>query len=72
MLEFQSFVLFLDIRARNENFGSSLLLANSPMSPKVVNGSFAAIYDHEDIVEEMGQIFRKCLSSSVIQDSPGM
>ncbi|XP_044738335.1 histidine decarboxylase isoform X2 [Chrysoperla carnea] len=65
-------VMLKDIRARNENFGSSLLLANSPMSPKVVNGSFAAIYDHEDIVEEMGQIFRKCLSSSVIQDSPAM
>lgn len=33
-----------DTREKNENFGTSLLLANSPMSPKIVNGSFAAIY----------------------------
>ncbi|XP_067004267.2 histidine decarboxylase [Anabrus simplex] len=37
-----------ETRQRNEHFGSSLLLANSPMSPKIVNGSFAAIFDHGD------------------------
>ncbi|XP_043681172.1 histidine decarboxylase isoform X2 [Vespula pensylvanica] len=41
-----------DTREKNENFGSSLLLANSPMSPKIVNGSFAAIYDATDVFEE--------------------
>lgn len=35
----------LETREKNEAFGSSLLLANSPMSPKIVNGSFAAIFD---------------------------
>ncbi|KAK9503635.1 hypothetical protein O3M35_010155 [Rhynocoris fuscipes] len=31
-------------KQRNELFGASLILANSPMSPKIVNGSFAAIF----------------------------
>ncbi|KAJ6642858.1 Histidine decarboxylase, partial [Pseudolycoriella hygida] len=39
-----------DTREKNEAFGSSLLLANSPMSPKVVNGSFAAIFDADEIL----------------------
>ncbi|XP_050585394.1 histidine decarboxylase isoform X3 [Bombus affinis] len=42
---------------KNENFGSSLLLANSPMSPKIVNGSFAAIYDTADVFEECTKAF---------------
>lgn len=40
----------LDTREKNEAFGSSLLLANSPMSPKVVNGSFAAIFDADEFL----------------------
>ncbi|XP_022915518.2 histidine decarboxylase [Onthophagus taurus] len=39
-----------ETKERNENFGTSLLLANSPMSPKIVNGSFAAIYDQGDVL----------------------
>lgn len=31
-------------------FGTSLLLSNTPMSPKVVNGSFAGIFEKEDSV----------------------
>lgn len=46
-----NFFFFLtDIREKNEAFGSSLLLANSPMSPKVVNGSFAAIIDADEFL----------------------
>lgn len=40
----------LDTREKNEAFGSSLLLANSPMSPKIVNGSFAAIFDTDEFL----------------------
>lgn len=40
----------LDTREKNEAFGSSLLLANSPMSPKIVNGSFAAICDTDEFM----------------------
>jgi histidine decarboxylase len=39
---------FTETRNWNNNFGASLLLANSPMSPKVVNGSFAALFDNGD------------------------
>lgn len=39
-----------DTREKNEAFGSSLLLANSPMSPKIVNGSFAAICDTDEFM----------------------
>lgn len=42
--------IFADTREKNEAFGSSLLLANSPMSPKIVNGSFAAIFDADEFL----------------------
>ncbi|XP_025421978.1 histidine decarboxylase [Sipha flava] len=41
-------VSLAETRNWNNNFGASLLLANSPMSPKVVNGSFAALFDNGD------------------------
>lgn len=46
---FFSHLNYLETR-KNEAFGSSLLLANSPMSPKVVNGSFAAIIDADEFL----------------------
>ena len=43
----------LEIKEKNPHFGSSLLLAhigpNSHMSPKIVNGSFAALFDSNDV-----------------------
>lgn len=42
-----------DTREKNEAFGSSLLLANSPMSPKIVNGSFAAIFDADEFLAKV-------------------
>lgn len=47
---FLFFSLIADTREKNEAFGSSLLLANSPMSPKIVNGSFAAIFDADEFL----------------------
>ena len=42
-----------EIKEKNPHFGSSLLLANiganSHMSPKIVNGSFAALFDNNDV-----------------------
>nr|BDD85278.1 histidine decarboxylase [Ischnura senegalensis] len=59
-----------ETRERNENFGSSLLLANSPMSPKVVNGSFAAVFDQGDVMQEFA---RKCSGFRLdVKDSPAM
>lgn len=57
-------------REKNENFGSSLLLANSPMSPKIVNGSFAAIYDATDVFDECMKAFGKLRLEA--RDSPAM
>ncbi|XP_043584814.1 histidine decarboxylase isoform X1 [Bombus pyrosoma] len=59
-----------DTREKNENFGSSLLLANSPMSPKIVNGSFAAIYDTVDVFEECTKAFGQLRLEA--RDSPAM
>ena len=63
-------VLFLDTREKNEDFSSSLLLANSPMSPKIVNGSFAAIYDETDIFNECMKNIGKIRLEA--HDSPGI
>lgn len=59
-----------ETRERNANFGSSLLLANSPMSPKIVNGSFAAIFDNGDnVLEEFARTFSRFRLE--VKDSPG-
>uniref|UniRef100_A0A8D8X543 Histidine decarboxylase n=1 Tax=Cacopsylla melanoneura TaxID=428564 RepID=A0A8D8X543_9HEMI len=39
-----------ETKGKNALFGSSLLLANSPMSPKIVNGSFAAVFDTDESI----------------------
>ena len=50
---FAQFQHFLEIKEKNESFGTSLLLANigpnSPMSPKIVDGSFAALFDNNEV-----------------------
>ncbi|KAL7029992.1 hypothetical protein ACKWTF_006465 [Chironomus riparius] len=60
-------VLLKDTREKNEAFGSSLLLANSPMSPKIVNGSFAAIIDADEFLAKAYAGIR-----IANQDSPAM
>jgi hypothetical protein len=44
-----------EIKEKNPHFGTSLLLANigpnSAMSPKIVNGSFAALFDNSDVFQ---------------------
>lgn len=64
------FVRVLETRDRNAEFGSSLLLANSPMSPKIVNGSFAAIFEFGVDNEERTTGLMKLLSIHA-KDSPG-
>lgn len=73
------FSLFSSLHSRhietrkNEAFGSSLLLANSPMSPKVVNGSFAAIIDADEFLAKayagirVAVIFFKIMSTQTAQ-----
>ncbi|XP_053202878.1 histidine decarboxylase-like [Panonychus citri] len=53
------------------DFGTSLLLSNSPMTPKVVNGSFVAIFDNTEVVPE----FVRHLGNSlrlVAKESPSL
>jgi len=57
-----------ETKMRNSNFGTSLLLANSPMSPKIVNGSFAAIFDSNELFNEFS---RKIQLREVDESSPG-
>ena len=57
-LRLQTFALrsFLIAETRkNKGFGTSLLLANRPMSPKIINGSFAAIFDNNDVLFEFAK-----------------
>ncbi|KAG8042267.1 hypothetical protein G9C98_004901 [Cotesia typhae] len=63
-------VSLAETRQKNENFGSSLLLANSPMSPKIVNGSFAAIYDTADVFNDCMKAFGQLRLEP--RDSPAM
>ncbi|CAL8131502.1 unnamed protein product [Orchesella dallaii] len=58
-----------ETRLRNAHFGTSLLLANSPMSPKIVNGSFAAIFDSNELFKEFE---RKLKLSEMDNSSPAV
>ncbi|GLV39593.1 Histidine decarboxylase [Carabus blaptoides fortunei] len=48
-----------ETKEKNDNFGTSLLLANSPSSPKIVNGSFVAVFDQGDVMTEYSKTFAK-------------
>ena len=54
-------------RLRHREFGLSLLLSNVPMSPKFINGSFAALFDHVDFVAD----FARHISRSRTDDLNG-
>ncbi|RWS30166.1 histidine decarboxylase-like protein [Leptotrombidium deliense] len=60
-----------EIKKRTPDFGTSLLLANSPMTPKIVNGSFVAIFDNQDVVQEFVKHFGNSLKL-VAQESPAL
>lgn len=51
--------MFAEIKEQNPNFGTSLLLANigtnSTETPKIVNGSFAALFDSSDVVQDFSK-----------------
>jgi len=54
---------------KNPDFGTSLLLANSPMSPKIVNGSFAAMFDNNDVLLEFAKRLHQLKMD--VKGSPG-
>ncbi|XP_028177832.1 histidine decarboxylase isoform X3 [Ostrinia furnacalis] len=59
-----------ETRELNATFGTSLLLANSPMSPKIVNGTHAAICDYEQVLTSCAQTFAQLKMEP--KDSPEM
>ncbi|XP_054723340.1 histidine decarboxylase-like isoform X2 [Uloborus diversus] len=60
-----------DIRKRNPTFGTSMLLINSPMTPKVMNGSYVALFENGDNLKELldrnGALRIACKDSPVLQ-----
>ncbi|XP_047038015.1 histidine decarboxylase isoform X2 [Helicoverpa zea] len=59
-----------ETRELNATFGTSLLLANSPMSPKIVNGTHAAICDYEQLLTSCAHTFAQLKMEP--KDSPGL
>ncbi|XP_025080635.1 histidine decarboxylase-like [Pomacea canaliculata] len=56
---------------KKKDYGISLILSNVPMSPKVINGSFAALFENFDISEMLARHFRTGdLSSRALRLSP--
>ncbi|GIY35348.1 histidine decarboxylase [Caerostris darwini] len=60
-----------EIKKRNPSFGTSLLLSNSPMTPKIMNGSFVAIFEPNEVINEFlernGTLDIACKDSPVLQ-----
>ncbi|KPJ10967.1 Histidine decarboxylase [Papilio machaon] len=63
-------VTLKETRELNATFGTSLLLANSPMSPKIVNGTHVAICDYEQVLNSCAQTFAQLKMEP--KDSPEM
>lgn len=62
-------IYFTETKKRKPSFGSSLLLSNAPLSPKIVNASFAAIFDDDEFTNVDSDLFLKMHITP--KDSPG-
>ncbi|XP_022249959.1 histidine decarboxylase-like isoform X1 [Limulus polyphemus] len=60
-----------EIKKQTPDFGTSLLLANSPLTPKIMNGSFVAIFDNKDVIQEFVRRFGNNVRV-VAKDSPAL
>lgn len=60
-----------ELSLKRKDYGMSLILSNVPMSPKFINGSFAAIFDNnESIVEFAKEITNSDFNGRPIRLSP--
>ncbi|KAJ6225017.1 hypothetical protein RDWZM_003562 [Blomia tropicalis] len=50
-------VKLAEINKKSTAFGTSLLLSNSPMTPKIINASFMAIFDNNDFSKDYVHYF---------------
>lgn len=46
-------ITLAELKKQDPEFGSSLLLSNSPMTPKVVNGSYVAMFEGEEALRQL-------------------
>lgn len=46
-----------EIKKKSPAFGTSLLLSNSPMTPKIIDASFMAIFDNQDFASDYVKYF---------------
>ena len=53
-----------EIKKRTPGFGTSLLLSNSPMTPKIINASFVAIFDQQELAQELVRQFGKHMDAN--------
>ncbi|KAH8367088.1 hypothetical protein KR084_000502, partial [Drosophila pseudotakahashii] len=65
-------VYLKETKEKSEAFGSSLLLSNSPLSPKVVNGSFAAIFDADEFLAKTYAGVRIAVSQCGLDRQPAL
>ena len=56
---------------KRKDFGMSLILSNVPMSPKFINGSFAAVFDNNNMIVEFAkEISRGDFNGKALRLSP--
>ncbi|KAL8584094.1 hypothetical protein ACOMHN_022434 [Nucella lapillus] len=56
---------------KKKDYGISLVLSNVPMSPKVINGSFAALFENSDVTAAFARHFNSMdLSNQALRLSP--
>ena len=77
-------ISFIEIKEQNPHFGTSLLLANigtnSAETPKMINGSFAALFDNKEVTkdfarrvsEDLGKNFGKSWILTSRDEAPPM
>lgn len=53
-----------EIKKKSPAFGTSLLLSNSSMTPKIINGSFMAIFDNQEFAKECVEYFENVENSN--------
>ena len=41
-----------EVKKRCPTFGTSLLLSNTPMTPKLIDGSFVALFEQADVIND--------------------
>ncbi|KAF7491328.1 Histidine decarboxylase [Sarcoptes scabiei] len=46
------------IKKKSDTFGTSLLLFNCPSTPKIINASFVAIFDNQDLARDYMKYFK--------------